>query len=235
MKKSEHLTFSQALGDSESPSNHWDSKLSLSVNQTHTPKQSSEKTTPIPQYTMMSKPYQQENLEESTVSVEDGPVLTSQMLEKGKDYRESDQDFGMTSPELLANYDQESQSWKTSQRCFIEGWATYSATWPRSGMTVNGIAYQLPTLAQSTTETEYSLLPTPAARDWKGARSIKSQQEANRGERNSLPDYFRVKGNWLYPPVAVVEYMMGLNTGYTGLDSWVTQSTSPSSKKLEKG
>src|SRR5262249_49535982 len=51
--------------------------------------------------------------------------------------------YGTSLPDWLARYDRDSSSWKTRQRCFLEGWATFSETWPRSGIVVNGIAYRL--------------------------------------------------------------------------------------------
>jgi len=72
-------------------------------------------------------------------------------------------------------------------------------------------------LEQTINEKEYGLLPTPCARDGRGARSIQAQKKARRGATNSLPDYFRIQKNWQYPPVAVVEYMMGWPIGWTDL------------------
>ena len=65
--------------------------------------------------------------------------------------------------EPFAWYDRGTQSWRTWQRCLLEGWTPFAGTWPRSGMTRNGIAYQLPTLAPLTEETESGLWPTPRA------------------------------------------------------------------------
>ncbi len=48
---------------------------------------------------------------------------------------------------LLAKYDHDSHSWKTSQVCLTGEFQSYSGTWPRAGMTRNGIAYQRPPLA----------------------------------------------------------------------------------------
>ena len=62
---------------------------------------------------------------------------------------------------LLANWDHASSSWRTSERCFLEGWMSFSERWPRSGMMRNGIAYQLPTLVHLTDGTESGLWPTP--------------------------------------------------------------------------
>ena len=44
--------------------------------------------------------------------------------------------------EPFAWYDHEARCWRTWQRCLVEGWTSYSGTWPRSGMMRNGIAYR---------------------------------------------------------------------------------------------
>lgn len=44
--------------------------------------------------------------------------------------------------ESFAWFDRDSWSWKTSQRCLVEGWATYSESFPRAGTMRNGIAYR---------------------------------------------------------------------------------------------
>jgi hypothetical protein len=55
--------------------------------------------------------------------------------------------------------------WLTPQRDFCGplGWAEYSETWPRAGMTRNGKAYELPMLEHRTDESESGLWPTPDA------------------------------------------------------------------------
>ena len=69
-------------------------------------------------------------------------------------------------PELLAMFDLDSSSWRTSQLCLFEGLTLFSGDWPRSGMTVNGIAYRLPVLALRTDAIGSGLLPTPTASDY---------------------------------------------------------------------
>lgn len=73
--------------------------------------------------------------------------------------------YGARSLDLLANYDRHTSSWRTSQRCLVEGWTVFSETWPRSGMMRNGIAFRLQPLAPVTSGTEFGLWPTPAASD----------------------------------------------------------------------
>src|SRR5262245_35231740 len=50
----------------------------------------------------------------------------------------------------FASYDPGSCSWRTSQASFLEEWETFSGTWPRSGTTRNGTAYQQPASAPRT-------------------------------------------------------------------------------------
>ena len=78
--------------------------------------------------------------------------------------------YGATSADLLATYDHDTQSWRTSQTCFLarlnseaDGLAEFSETWPRSGLMQSGIAYQLPPLVPRTDENVFGLLPTPRA------------------------------------------------------------------------
>jgi hypothetical protein len=68
---------------------------------------------------------------------------------------------GSSTPDLLAKFDPATSSWRTSQRCLVEGWNEFSEAWPRSGTMRSGIAYQLPPLARLTDATEYGLWPTP--------------------------------------------------------------------------
>ena len=77
---------------------------------------------------------------------------------------EPDRDCGANLPVSLASYDQDSLSWKTFQRCVFGGWIEYSETWPRSGMMLSGIAYQLKPSAPIIAGIGCSLLqqwPTP--------------------------------------------------------------------------
>ena len=60
---------------------------------------------------------------------------------------ENDQVYGLNINASFANFDHHSSSWKTAQNCLTGGLETFSARWPRSGMMLNGTAYQLPTLA----------------------------------------------------------------------------------------
>lgn len=97
-------------------------------------------------------------------SVAASPARTSASPGKALALKARAAGYGRSTPELLARFDPDTSSWRTSQRCLVEGWTVFSETWPRSGLMRNGTAYQLPPLALPTDETEFgSLLPTPRA------------------------------------------------------------------------
>ena len=56
----------------------------------------------------------------------------------------------------FAYFNPDTQSWKTSQVTFQQDSEPYKRSWPRSGMTVDGIAYQLPPSAHRTSVIEFS-------------------------------------------------------------------------------
>lgn len=102
----------------------------------------------------------------------DSHVRTSATLERKPEWTAPEADYGQKSPVLLANFDQKSFSWRTSQHCFLaqansqaDGLAEFSETWPRSGTMRNGTAYQLPPLVPLTSEIGLGLLPTPRKND----------------------------------------------------------------------
>lgn len=92
-------------------------------------------------------------------------VRTYHTLDKVPDLPANVPAFGGWSAEPFAWYDHGSRCWRTWQRCLIEGWEPYSAAWPRSGMTRNGIAYRFQPMARPTDGTEFVFLPTPRADD----------------------------------------------------------------------
>lgn len=78
-----------------------------------------------------------------TSSVEGSPARTSVTPERELDSQGLEVGFGMNTRESFARWDQLSCSWRTSQRCLLEGWATFSARFPTSGMIRSGQAFEL--------------------------------------------------------------------------------------------
>lgn len=98
-----------------------------------------------------------------TRSAEGSRARTSQTLASRLASRVSEAVSGPNMRASLANFDPASCSWRTSQRCLVEGWTVFSETWPRSGMMRSGIAYQLAPLAPLTSGTGSGWWPTPNA------------------------------------------------------------------------
>jgi hypothetical protein len=148
---------------------------------------------------------------------EDSLAKTYQGQEKEQASTESAQGCGEKWRASFTKYDPDMRSWKTHQCSLLGDLEPFLETWPQWGLMRDGECWEQVTLERLTRGTGYGLLPTPCARDGSGARSLQALKKANRGETNSLPDYFRVLKNWQYPPVAAVEYMMGWLVGWTDL------------------
>lgn len=89
------------------------------------------------------------------------PARTFPSQEKAQDSMESEAACGSTWRGWLAKYDPDTSSWKTAQCSFIEDSTESLETWPRSGMTRNGLLWELPTLERRTSATGSGLWPTP--------------------------------------------------------------------------
>jgi len=92
------------------------------------------------------------------------PVSQSQTRESAKgSQRLHNLVCGTNSTESFAYYDRDTSSWKTCQQSFLTDLELFSETWPRQGITVNGVAYQRHILEPVTREIGGGLLPTPLA------------------------------------------------------------------------
>ena len=98
-----------------------------------------------------------------TSSAEVFRARTSASPEKGRALPVSGQVFGTKCIESLASFDPVTSSWRTSQRCFLEGWKPYSGSFPRSGMTRSGTLFRLRPLVHRTAEIVFGSWPTPSA------------------------------------------------------------------------
>lgn len=111
----------------------------------------------------------------STSSVAGSPAKTSAQLVGELASEAHDQVSGLSSIGSLLSYDPGSRCWRTHQPSLIPGedWTSFSESWPRSGMTRNGIAFPLPPSALITSEIGLWLLPTlvrPTARTAAGRK-----------------------------------------------------------------
>jgi hypothetical protein len=135
---------------------------------------------------------------------------------------ENDQDCGLSLRGWFAKWSQDSLSWKTSQRCLLEGWTEFLGRWPRSGLMRNGIVYRLATLAPISGVTEFlssPIVPSPVACDGKGSGRLRDERGAN----NNLRDWFNANYRFVYPPARCNEYLMGFPIGWTDLEDLGTQ------------
>ena len=89
-----------------------------------------------------------------------------QAIEKGQTMKDI---YGLTLKRPLAFYDQDLLSWKMYEATLDLGLEMCSATLPTSGITHDGLLYELPMSELPIDESDYSSLPTPMARDYKGA------------------------------------------------------------------
>lgn len=148
--------------------------LSPSVSASRTREPSSPSTGRTSPVTTMCEPSPQGDLlpmeSESMSSVAGSPARTSVLQELDLALLASDPDCGASTPDLLASYDPDSSSWRTSQLCLEGGLAKFSETWPRSGLMRSGTAYRLPPLVPLTAGTESGLWPTPMLPN--GGRSV---------------------------------------------------------------
>ena len=109
---------------------------------------------------MTSKPTTPNHIQQ-TLFVEDSLASQSQTRASAKgSQRLHNLVCGTNSIESFAYYDRNTSSWKTCQQSFLTDLESFSETWPRQGITVNGVAYQRRILEPATREIVGGLLPT---------------------------------------------------------------------------
>ena len=151
---------------------------------------------------------------EPTSYAEDSPARISVSQVKEPPLPERVQDSGGSCAEPFAWYDPSTRLWRTWQRCASEGWARFSETWPRAGMTRNGIAYRLSPLVPLTGGTGFGLLPTPTTSDAKGAG--RKRYFGSPHYKANLREYLRTSFNDpIFPNPSFLEWMMQYPIGWT--------------------
>jgi hypothetical protein len=167
--------------------------------------------------------------------LEDSPVKTLALQDGAPAWLARVRGYGPKCLELFARFDPDTQLWKTSQRCLIEGYQTWSQTWPRSGLIRNGIAYRLAPLVPLTDVTECGLWPTPIARDARSRKGARRSKNAQGSEPLSVQVWATptVHGNYNRKGASAtsgdgqaggalnptwVEWLMGYPAGWTDLE-----------------
>jgi hypothetical protein len=147
-------------------------------------------------------------------------VKTSPQQEKAQGLTESDQGCGSTWQGSLAKFDPDMSLWRTAQCSLLEDLNESLATLPRSGMTRNGLLWELPMLEQTISETGYGLWGTPTtSQDFKPVRKL-APSEANGTHGTVLvgsigKEHPHLIGRYLKP--LVTEWLMGWPLGWTDL------------------
>lgn len=166
--------FSRALVEEYSGANCSDGELSLLLSGNPTPQGylSPDRMTAfyrLSRFGMTFKPLTDAHSEDVLTWFLAGfPVRTSALQERAQESMANAPECGGTWRGSLAKFDLVSCSWKTAQLSLIEDSEPCSVTWPRSGMTVNGLCLERPTLARRTSVTDSGLwVPTPIATEWK--------------------------------------------------------------------
>ena len=124
-----------------------------------------------------------ENLgkEKSMLSAEDSLAPTSALQAEAQDLTENNLQCGITWRGWLAKFDLDSYLWKTAQCSFIEESGECLETFPQSGMTRNGLLWELPMLAHRINATASGLWRTPdtggGGAIWTGQKRQESSSE----------------------------------------------------------
>src|SRR5262245_21910240 len=158
---------SAASEPSRSDSSERECERSPSARSTNSATASCESTGPMSPSTTTSASSRASGCEQMellpTSSAEDSRARISPSPGRVPDWTALDQAYGRSTPEFLARFDHNTQSWRILQLCLDGDYQQYSESWPRSGLMRNGTVYALPTLALLTSEIEFGLLPTPSA------------------------------------------------------------------------
>jgi hypothetical protein len=121
------------------------------------------------------------------------PVRTFPLQEKAQASTENAAECGNTWRGWLAKYDPNTSLWKTAQCSFLEEEPESLQTLPRSGMTRDGLLWELPMLERRTNVTGSGLWPTPTTQD---NVQIRGQGKAVGNARGTtLGGAVRLRGN----------------------------------------
>ncbi len=165
---------------------------------------------------MMSAPSTELRGEEKSMSSA-GVFLakTLALLEKERELKENEADFGRKWPESLAKYDQITSSWRTHQCLLFEESTESLEIFPNWGIMQNGELWELAMLEGITNDYEFGLsqtYPTPTRRDTQGPMG-KAAQARKGNPMDTLPN---VVGGVPHPHLS--EWLMGWPIGWTDLE-----------------
>jgi len=160
------------------------------------------------------------------------PVRIFQSQERGREYMEKGQVFGLNIGELLTIYDHDSQSWKMSECLFTGDYGKYSEALPRSGIMLNGKIYEQATWVRRTGGKESGLLPTPIKE--RAGTSEKTLQMVREGKAHMTLDRYMQ----MFPTSTTRDWKDGTaksceNVPVNGLLGRAIHSPTPRATKIE--
>jgi hypothetical protein len=172
----------------------------------------------LSRFGMTYKPLTEDRGEELLTLYREGFLAkTCQQREQEPDLTAPNQGCGNTWHGWLAKFDPDSFSWKTAQCSLITDSDESLETYPRSGMTVDGLLWEQTRSERNTTETEFGLLPTPTARDFNGHTITRKRPK---GFNKVLPNVFKLEfqlQGQCYPHPTFSEGLMLWPVGWTDL------------------
>ena len=233
--------FSQELAVSASDSKELGCEPSRSVRSTQKHGKSSQNIGQAFPSSMMSEPSTMQEAMPVLYAVVSHAKTLATLTQSGvnaPDLPASVQGSGESFYEPFAWFDQTSQSWRTWQRCLVEGWQRFSETWPASAMMRNGVAYAPATSVHRTTATAFTLLPTPSARegrDWSQAQILARLDRGGCVARRicSLSSTLRSSAAIVGLNPSFAEWMMGYPEGWTACMASAMRSSRKSQKSSD--
>lgn len=158
--------------------------------------------------------------EKSTVSAEASPAKTSLQREKERVSTGREADCGLNLQESLARYDPATHLWRTRQCSLFEGLGECLETFPRSGMTQNGLLWELTTWAHPTgaSESGFWRIPTPLASDGSKQQAnskVRHLRKSNFGARLHSAPYWILKNYNMRCTPTMSEWLMGYPISWT--------------------
>ena len=133
-----------------------------------------------------------------TLYLEGFHAKISAPLEKEKDLTEIVAECGAKWHELLAKYDPDLHLWKIAQCSLLEAEQELLQTLPKTGMTVNGLLWELPMLERRTKESVYGSLESwPTPRSCSAMAATITPESAWNEKRN--PNLETIVGQRMWP------------------------------------
>ncbi len=112
---------------------------------------------------------------------------TSASPARGQASTEPAAECGGTWRGSLARFDPATSSWRTAQPSLLEDLGESSVTWPRSGMTVGGLCWELAILVPRISGTGFGLsVPTPTVYDSTGKGTPRKDSNLDQGGRHGV-------------------------------------------------